>query len=324
MHLDSERIVALLACLTLAVACGDESGDGDGGAGGMDGSMSMTDGSAGSDGSAGPDGSTGVDGGTGTDGAVTGDGGTTECVPVPCGDQVYQCGNCVDDDMDGLVDALDPDCVGACDNNEGGYDLGIPGGEVGRCPRDCYYDTNQGRGDMCEWDIQCDDTLAMHQMCRPSGPARCPEVQTDGCQTDCAPLVPNGCDCFGCCELPSGSGQFVWLGSNVDGTPTCTFEDAEDPTRCFPCVPYGGVDGDSPCYNPCGRCELCLGRDPATIPDDCFPPLPDGGVPDDGGAPVDGGTPPVCDDGRQACGLPGLPPCPDGLYCLTGCCTLFG
>ncbi|MEQ8458535.1 MAG: hypothetical protein RLO52_07270 [Sandaracinaceae bacterium] len=308
--------VAMAMALLLSAGCecdGSSGGDGgvpDDGSTGMDAEVS--------DGSTGLDGSTGDDGSLGMDGTVPADGGPVGCVRADCGEQSYQCGNCIDDDGDGLVDSRDPDCVGACDNNEGGYDLGIPGGEVGLCTRDCYYDTNQGRGE-CLWDIQCDSTLDMHQSCRPAGPPQCPMPQSDTCVDTCAPLVPNGCDCFGCCELPSGSGSFVWLGSNVGGVPSCTFDDISDPTRCFPCVPYGGVAGDDPCYNPCGRCELCLGRDPATIPADCFPdadagPLPDGGAP----------PPPTCDDGRQACDLPGFPPCPDGYYCLTGCCTLFG
>ena len=52
-------------------------------------------------------------------------------------------------------------------------DFGIPGGEVGLCARDCYYDTNQGRGE-CEYHIQCDEVLDANQACRPAGPPVCP------------------------------------------------------------------------------------------------------------------------------------------------------
>ena len=47
------------------------------------------------------------------------------------------------------------------------------------------------------------------------------------CLDFCAPLVPNGCDCFGCCEV---QGEFIYLGSspdcsmdNLDACNNCTF-----------------------------------------------------------------------------------------------------
>lgn len=329
------HVAILSSFLVLSLACGDDDGSA------ADGSVSGDGG--GFDGST-PDGSTGMDADTVDtgvivlpdgnvilpDGAVP-DGSMPGCRPVTCGGMQYLCGNCMDDDGDGLADADDPDCVGACDNNEAGYDLGIPGGEVGRCERDCYYDTNQGPGnDGCDWNIRCDETLSPSVTCSGGGGGACPETQSELCVDTCAAVTPNGCDCFGCCELPALSGNFVFLGSTVGGEPSCTFADVEDPSKCFPCEPVGGRGGDNACYNACGRCELCLGRDPATIPADCFPPPPtDAGMPDsggvDGGPPVDAGTPPLptCEDGRQACGLPGLSPCPDNYYCLTGCCTEF-
>ncbi len=266
------------------------------------------------------------------------------CVPATCGGRTYQCGNCLDDDGDGLEDSLDPDCLGACDNNEAGYDLGIPGGEVGRCARDCYYDTNQGRGnDDCVWDSRCDplgpgigcDYIPPEE--RPAS-VDCPVDQSDTCVDVCRSVTPNGCDCFGCCELPARSGNFVFLGStDEDGNPTCTPDGAEDPELCNPCTPVMGV-----CNNPCGRCEICLGETAADLPADCFPPPPgpeDAGVPDggssdggtadagrDGSVSVDGGvTPPDprCPDGDQPCSGPGDDPCPTGFYCQTGCCVLF-
>src|SRR5262245_43977025 len=40
------------------------------------------------------------------------------CEPVRCGGMERQCGNCIDDDQDGVVDANDPECLGPCDNSE--------------------------------------------------------------------------------------------------------------------------------------------------------------------------------------------------------------
>lgn len=298
-----------LAVALLFLGCGGTDGsDGDGGVGGDGGGF---DGEAPDDGSVDFDSSVLPDGST-----ILPDGATAGCVQVPCQGRFYQCGNCVDDDGDGLIDARDPDCVGACDNNEAGFDLGIPGGEVGRCDRDCYYDTDQGPGnDKCSYAQTCDPVLDEHRTCRPSGPQACDNPDDETCEEVCSTITPFGCDCFGCCELPALSGNFVFLGSADDaGNPTCTHEDVDDPTKCFPCQPQTGF-----CYRECGRCDLCLGRDPATIPEDCFPPPP---PPLDGGT-YDGGMVPTCEDGRQACGHSGLPECPDTYYCLTGCCTQF-
>ena len=158
---------AILAC-ALGAGCGEEEG-GDGGTGSPDGSTGMDGSTPGMDGSTpGMDGSTGTDGSTpGEDGSTPGDGSTSAdagvpdgavvlpdgggiCFESPCSGTIWQCGNCLDDDGDGLVDALDPDCVGACDNNEGGYRLDIPGSDTPNCNLDCYYDDDQGSGnDRC-------------------------------------------------------------------------------------------------------------------------------------------------------------------------------
>lgn len=263
------------------------------------------------------------------------DGAIVDCLPATCGGRTYACGDCVDNDGDGSKDSRDDGCIGPCDNSEDVYDLEIPGGDTPTCIRDCYYDQNQGGGDDgCGWDERC-DPLTPDALCPftpPGGPVRCPATQPAMCLDVCLPLVPNGCDCFGCCELPATSGRYVFLGSqDASGTHTCTPENILDDTRCHPCTPVPG------CLNTCGHCELCLGR--TTLPADCFPPIPvDGGVLlDDAGNPIDAGSPPDagpqpdagtppprCDPGRQACGLPGDPACPASYYCLTGCCVFFG
>ncbi|MBX3275862.1 MAG: hypothetical protein KF729_36730 [Sandaracinaceae bacterium] len=292
----------------LLIAGCDEGGGGGGGDGSaptMDGATAGMDGAAGS-----TDG-----GGTPLDGMALTEAGTP--APVMCQAHLYQCGDGVDNDGDGLIDWQDPDCLGPCDNNEGGFYLNIPGGDAQPCALECYFDQDEGVGnDGCQWDHRCDPLEPdQNALCRYMPPPRrpgitCPDTQTEMCARVCGPLVPNGCDCFGCCNLPAGGDRWVFIGS-VDGAgnPTCDLASVNDDAACHPCTPVPG------CLNECGRCELCLGR--STLPADCYPPPePDGGY-----------TPPpeTCSDpSRQSCGLPEHPPCPDGQYCLTGCCTFFG
>ena len=254
---------------------------------------------------------------------------------VKCLNQVYECGDGLDNDGDGLADWQDPDCLGPCDNTEDSYYGGIPGQSGPACDVDCYWDSNSGSGDDdCRWNHKCDP----NEQGTPGHPepvAKCaydPNTNISGtnqtctqlyqkqsatCASFCGAITPNGCDCFGCCELPASSGKYVWLGSEDEqtGTGSCTAANLNDPTKCEPCQPVQG------CLNTCAKCELCIGK--TTLPPECFP---DGGVVDiDGGIGVDGGEQDgggsmQCPAGVQACGLPQQGPCPQNYYCITGCC----
>lgn len=270
-------------------------------------------------------GSGGVASGGGTGGAVStgGTGGSGVIAEVPCLNQTYACGDTVDNDGDGLVDWKDPDCLGPCDNTEDSFYGGIPGQPGPSCTVDCYWDANSGSGDdECNWNHKCDpheDAGEGHpepnSKCpydpgasTPGTPLSCDELyvtQTPTCESFCGPLTPNGCDCFGCCELPAGSGQYVWLGSEDEATGqgSCKLGLENDPAKCEPCLPVAA------CLNGCEPCELCIGKD--TLPPECFP---------DGSGGAGGGGTMQCPDGIQPCGLPGQPDCPAGHYCITGCC----
>lgn len=272
--------------------------------------------------------------------------GTGACFQAMCQSHLYQCGNCVDDDHDGLIDALDPDCLGPCGNNEAGFDPLIPGISLTNCSADCFYDQDGGNGnDGCVYDYRCDPhspdvnpggpgglTRCAYDATRVGG-AECPPTQTMTCHDVCGPLTPNGCDCFGCCEVTPGSGNYVFVGSVPDpGQPACSRDTLGNPASCRPCQPVAD------CLNTCAHCELCFGRD--TLPADCFPgvdasvppvdanvpdaPFPDGGHPDAYVPPIDSGVPMRCPAGRQPCGLPTDPACPVGDFCITGCCQFFG
>jgi hypothetical protein len=258
---------------------------------------------------------------------------------VKCLNQIYACGDGIDNDGDGLIDWEDPDCLGPCDNTEDSYYGGIPGQSGPACDVDCYWDSNSGSGDDdCKWNHKCDP----NELVSPGHPepsAKCAynlnanisgtnqgctqlyQQQSATCASFCGPITPNGCDCFGCCELPASSGKYVWLGSeDANGNGTCTAAGLNDPTKCQPCEPVQG------CLNTCAKCELCIGK--TTLPPECFPDGggvdgggdgggTDGGGTDGGG---DGGTMMQCPTGVQACGLPGEALCPLDYYCITGCC----
>jgi hypothetical protein len=177
-------------------------------------------------------------------------------------------------------------------------------------------------------------------------------MQPKACLDTCSPLTPNGCDCFGCCHFdkavsatnPDG---MVWLGSQDSaGNHTCSADGVGDPAKCHICKPVQG------CYNACDTCELCLGK--TMLPPECYGGAggssgvgggsstggaggdPTGGV---GGGTSTGGSGggtfcggQVCPAGAQQCGatvldpntdmpVPCQPPCPNGQFCLTGCCT---
>jgi hypothetical protein len=233
----------------------------------------------------------GADAGTDSDTDAGPDGGTDAgtgetCVVRQCQDKTYACGDCVDNDGDGLTDADDPECLGACQNAEDTFAGNIPGQNNAPCKHDCYFDKDTGHGnDGCLWDHRC-DALAPQNGCEydptvniPGTQLSCSELADGGqsrlCIDTCEPLTPPGCDYFGCCELPSGSGNFVWIGSeDENGDPSCDSTALSDADRCHPCTPVNDY------LKPCGECELCAGMTElpahcATEPDPPEPPTPD-------------------------------------------------
>ena len=200
-----------------------------------------------------------------------------------CSGHVCLCANCLDDDGDGLVDSLDPECAGALDDDEATYGYGFTSSPGKNCD-DCYWDGNSGSGnDDCSVSTQCSITGSpANGSCATCSPSA-------GCVSRCLAATPNGCDCFGCCEVfdAAGAAHHVRLVS------TCTAATLGDPTACPACLP------NAACRNPCGRCELCAGKTLADLPADC------------GGAAA-------CDAPSTPCEADGT--CAAGGYCSFGCC----
>jgi hypothetical protein len=259
-------------------------------------------------GASGPGSTAGASGTAGAGGAsngLAGDDGTCPGGPWGPGGRggalATQCTDGIDNDGDGRIDYDDPECLGGYDNDESSFAYGIPGDNIDACKTDCFWDGNSGAGDdNCSWQFRCDPLNTMSSCPHDAAYAAShPEVcslsssQTQTCVDRCSKLVPNGCDCFGCCAIP-GLPQTVRL------TYACTAADFGDPTKCPPCTLV------TQCLNPCEPCEICIGR--PDVPDSC--------------APVDGCAPYHCPAGTIACGTYGIAPwrCPAGTSCVTGCC----
>jgi hypothetical protein len=228
------------------------------------------------------------------------------CTPGTCQGKTYACGDCLDNDNDCKVDSQDPHCIGTCSNNETGFKGEISGQNNAACKMDCYFDQDSGAGnDDCHWDHRCDpntpqgsDGCAYDPNHKFPGNKSCTDyfnAQSAQCAGNmssptpatgyCGPLVPNGCDCFGCCVFPQVSYP-VYLGSSqsTQSPGTCNMNTLNDPTKCKQCVQVPS------CLNTCGNCELCVGK--PTLPPEC--------------------TEQTCPAGKQKCGLPGQSPCPSG------------
>lgn len=233
-----------------------------------------------------PDTSTGEPQTTGETGDTTTMGGMP--VEKPCGNMTYQCGDTIDNDMDGAIDGGDKECTSPCDDSEGSLQTDLPGQNLD-CKNDCYWDDDSGVGnDKCEYDLQCDPE-------NPGGmigcefQMECPPDVNDQCLTVCSDLTPNGCDCFGCCHVATPNGNVdIFLGSN----PECSLANIE---ACGKCT------FQAECNNTCDECELCFGEEE----------LPEGCDPEES-----------CQDDDIPCtvDMMGVDSCPDGLYCQTGCC----
>jgi hypothetical protein len=256
-----------------------DDGDGSGGGSGDSTASPPTTSADGSDSTA--------DGSGGSDGTGTNDPGD----PLDCSGTNYACGNGEDDDKDGFIDLLDPECTGPCDDDEATFQTGLPGDNVD-CKQDCFFDGNSGQGDDgCIWDLRCDPANPGANVgCEYSGGNNCnnqPPNQTEDCVMFCSQFVPPGCDCFGCCTVETPDGPLdIFLNSGPD----CSLDNLE---ACQTCTSQ--IDD---CGTPCvpEKCQVCFGE--TEPPEGC----------DDG----------MCPNEMLAC--ESNAECPTDFYCLLGCC----
>jgi hypothetical protein len=206
-----------------------------------------------------------------------------------CGKAPCACDDGIDNDGDGLIDGFDPECTGSFDNDEGSFGIGKPQ-RHGNC-RECYWDDAVGLGHGCRYPSEC-----LRGQAPPSNGACTSCSVSQSCIDSCLDRTPNGCDCFGCCEIARADGSEVF----IELTDSCSLQKLDDEKACPRCVQ------NTQCQNPCGRCELCLGRTKASqLPADCA---------------ASGGNAPAftCDQGETVCASSAE--CPGMRYCQLGCC----
>ncbi len=220
---------------------------------------------------------------TGGDEATTGPGSWE----LACAGKVYQCGDGLDNDGDGAIDNADLECISPCDDDERSFQTALPG-QAKDCKNDCYWDADSGAGqDKCEKSLECDSQ-------DPGGQIgcgfvdECPAETPAQCLDFCVPLIPNGCDCFGCCHIDTPEGvQDLYL----DSSPECALGNLAACNRCT---------FEVQCANPCEGCEVCFGEQ--------APP-----------AGCDPGQGEQCEAGVVECTMGG-DECPADHFCQTGCC----
>jgi hypothetical protein len=210
--------------------------------------------------------------------------------PTPCGNNVWECGDTLDNDGDGFYDLFDPECTGPCDDDEGSFQTGIPG-DNSDCHQDCFFDGDSGSGnDGCLWDLTCDpQNPGANINCEYNPGNNCnnsPPNQSSDCIEFCTQFVPPGCDCFGCCEvtLDDGTTVGIFLNSGAD----CSLANLD---ACQPCTL------NESCFDPCvpEDCEICFGQ--TEPPPGCGEQTCDNEMP--------------CDVNED---------CPTDFFCLGGCC----
>lgn len=219
------------------------------------------------------------------------DGSVEPCRLRICRGRVRECGDCEDNDGDGRIDAADPECLGPCSSAEDAFYRATIDDDLNTCRLECFFDDGPSPGDDgCAQMLACQESLRT-DVCPPD-PSRCMVDVPASCRSSCVPITPNGCDCFGCCEVSPGSGEFVFLRNLDPAEIPCATATLADRSLCRACTPVAD------CLNSCEACEVCFGR--PDVPADCA-------IED------------RCPSGVPPCGAD-LGTCPAGAYCVTGCC----
>ncbi|HEY6557975.1 MAG TPA: hypothetical protein VI072_11910 [Polyangiaceae bacterium] len=204
-----------------------------------------------------------------------------------CGASPCACANGVDDDGDGKADAEDVECQGDMDNDEATFATGMPGDNRDPKWQDCFFDGNSGAGDdRCRYPTGCltGEIAQTDRAC----------AITQSCLDRCMPFVPQGCDCFGCCTVSTGSGPV-----DIQLSKSCTGAKLGNPKAC-------------------ARCEKSTTCHPPAVDAGSPPPAVDAGSPPPPPPPDSGAPPPnPCGDAEECMTAES---CNAGYQCTAGCC----
>jgi hypothetical protein len=244
------------------------------------------DADAGSDARALEDGNVSGTDGSEADGSEA-DGSEADAAVSLCKKGVCACSDGIDNDGDQLTDGMDPECLYSLDDDESSFATGTHDAtSITKGCQDCFFDGDSNFAEGCKRSAVCTRDSDRGQGC--GGGNRC--APSDECKSACIPNTPNGCDCFGCCEV-RGFPQLPNLAVRLEQS--CAFDEKTlaDPNKCRRCTL------SESCRNACDECELCLGK--TTLPAQCA-------------------STSVCSGGRPVCGA--QLPCRDEEYCHLGCC----
>jgi len=173
-----------------------------------------------------------------------------------CGDSLCACADGIDNDSDGHIDLEDSDCSSPYQNDEQPYASHWGDHRYDDC-QGCFFSTLPGSAeDGCRVPFSC----VTSGVASGAGGSCSHCTASQDCQNFCLPLVPNGCDCFGCCAVHVAPGQVQLVLVDTDCDPN------GDLRACKTCVL------STTCVNPCEGCEVCPGQDAADLPSRCSQP----------------------------------------------------
>jgi hypothetical protein len=207
--------------------------------------------------------------------------------PQLCNGRTCACSNGLDDDGDKLTDGEDPECTGNADDLENSFATRSDDDRENAKCQDCYFNTVPGN-DVCNRPSSCatDGTPS-------GGTGACRECAVgNACVSACAALAPNGCDCFGCCEVWN-KGQKLRILLRA----SCSMDTLADAVACPRC------EQATDCLNECSTCERCPGKTLNDLPSSCS-------------------APPQfqCNEGKTCTKDPD---CGPARYCSQNCCVSF-